>query len=80
MWITNHFAKHNLEIDKIRKKKQIFTHTRMDFHVILQKKQKISTLNTAYEAPEIVANTTPPNVGLPVIPSIYANKAIPVSH
>lgn len=28
------------------------------------------TLNTAYAAPEIVAKTTPPNVGLPVMPSI----------
>lgn len=30
----------------------------------------ILTLNTAYAAPDIVAKTTPPNVGLPVMPSM----------
>lgn len=38
------------------------------------------TLNTAYPAAANVASTTPPSVGLPVIPSMYANNAIPVSH
>lgn len=47
--------------------------------VKISKHEKL-TLKTAYAAPDIVANTTPPNVGLPVMPSMYANNAIPVSH
>lgn len=38
------------------------------------------TLYTADPAAADAASTTPPKVGLPVIPSMYASKAIPVSH
>lgn len=37
-------------------------------------------MKTAYPAAESTAKTTPPSVGLPVIPSMYASNAIPVSH
>lgn len=37
------------------------------------------TLKTAYPAADRTAKTTPLSVGLPVMPSIYAKRAIPVS-
>ena len=39
-----------------------------------------STLWTANPAAAAAASTTPPSVGVPVTPSMYASRAIPVLH